>query len=438
MLIPFGLLSQENYKLKALKLGGGTNRENVFGPFVSGEYLYYSSDKKTKSAKSIVNEDGSSFTDIYRVKIKKNKVSGRKQHLNNAINSVMNDGFVHITKDDSLLYFNRNMNNEDDESKSGIFYSKNINDTLCAAIPFKHNNISYNVVHPTISEDESLMIFASDMPGGKGLSDLYYCEYINGEWSEPKNIGPQINTEFRESTPYLYKNQLFFNSDRPGGIGEKDLYVSNRSKDGWTQPKNLGEPINSPKDDFSIFLIDGMQEGYFSTNRKTSLDHIIYFNSQLPRPDTFHEVEPNFCFIFKDEEYETGNDIELVWDMGNGIIKKGNNFEYCFDKIGAYSMSLNIIDHSLEQEYKNIHQQDIEILTDDKPYIVHEIQDSKHIFYVDIGTCNTVYDKYYWVVDGNLRFEKQIVVEGPNHEIKYISWNEADPEKVVGVIKKYD
>jgi len=330
------------------------------------------------------------------------------------------------------------MNNEDDESKSGIFYSKNINDTLFAAIPFKHNNISYNVVHPTISEDESLMIFASDMPGGKGLSDLYYCEYINGEWSEPKNIGPQINTEFRESTPYLYKNQLFFNSDRPGGIGEKDLYVSNRSKDGWTQPKNLGEPINSPKDDFSIFLIDGLQEGYFSTNRKTSLDHIIYFNSQLPRPDTFHEVEPNFCFIFKDEEYETSNDIELVWDMGNGIIKKGNNFEYCFDKIGAYSMSLNIIDHSLEQEYKNIHQQDIEILTDDKPYIVHEIQGSKHVFYGDASTCNTVYDKYYWIIDGNLRFEKQIVIEGANHEIKYVSWNEADPEMVVGVIKKYD
>ena len=227
-----------------MRLGGVG--ENVFGPFISGDYLYYCSDKKNQSAKSIVNEDGSSFTDIYRVKVDKKKIVGRKDHLSDAVNSIMNDASVHITKNDSLLFFNRNMINDDEESMSGIFYSKNINDTFRAAIPFKYNNVSYNVVHPTLSEDENLLIFASDMPGGEGLSDLYFCEYINGDWTEPKNIGKQINTEFKESFPYLYKNQLFFSSDRPGGFGMKDLYYSYRIEDKWTKPQHLENPFNSP------------------------------------------------------------------------------------------------------------------------------------------------------------------------------------------------
>ena len=419
-----------------MRLGGVG--ENVFGPFISGDYLYYCSDKKNQSAKSIVNEDGSSFTDIYRVKVDKKKIVGRKDHLSDAVNSIMNDASVHITKNDSLLFFNRNMINDDEESMSGIFYSKNINDTFRAAIPFKYNNVSYNVVHPTLSEDENLLIFASDMPGGEGLSDLYFCEYINGDWTEPKNIGKQINTEFKESFPYLYKNQLFFSSDRPGGFGMKDLYYSYRIEDKWTKPQHLENPFNSPGDDFSIFLIDGLHEGYLSTNRKSSKDRIIYFNSTLPKPTSFIEVEPDFCFQFTDQEYEESKDVELIWQMGDGEVKRGNGFNYCYDKIGEYSMSLDIIDHSLEQEYKNIHQQKIEIFTGGNPYIVHEVINNKHIFYSDLNTCEINFNKFYWIVDGVLKYEKELKLEGLDHEVIYVAWNDKNPEKVVGVVKKYD
>ena len=436
IIIPFSVYSQGEYKLKTLRIGG--IGENVFGPFKSGEYLYYCSDKKTNTAKSIVNEDGSGFTDVYRVKIEKNKLAGRKEHLSNSINSVMNDGPVHISKDGSLFYFNRNMSNDDDESKSGIFYSKNINDTLYPAIPFLHNNIAYNVVHPTLSEDGKFMVFASDMPSGEGKSDLYYSELVNGKWSNPKNIGIQINTEFKESFPYLFNNQLFFSSDRPGGFGMKDIYVSTRNQSGWSKPKNLGEPFNSVADDFSIFLINGMQEGYFSSNRKSSLDHIIYFSSLLPRPNEFIEVEPNFCFLFKDEEYELSDEIELIWHMGDGSIKKGNEFDYCYQNLGVFTMSLNIMDHSLGQEYKNIHKQNIEISTDDKPYIVHKLNGSKHVFHADLSACTTDYNSFYWLIDGNFVFDQQIVIDGPEHVIKFVAWNELEPEKVIGLIKKYD
>ena len=92
----------------------------------------------------------------------------------------------------------------------------------------------------------------------------------------------------------------------------------------------------------------------------------------------------------------------------------------------------------MNQEYKNIHQQNIEILSDDKPYIIHELLDGKHVFYSDTSACITNYDKFYWIVDGSLLYKKEILIEGSGHEIKYVSWNESEPEKVVGVIKKYD
>ena len=103
-----------------------------------------------------------------------------------------------------------------------------------------------------------------------------------------------------------------------------------------------------------------------------------------------------------------------------------------------YQYTLNIIDHSLKQEYKNIHQQNIEILTDDKPYIVHEIKEDKHIFYSDISTCLSGYDKFYWLIDGELIFDQQIEISGSNHEIKYVTWKESEPEKAIGVIKLYN
>ena len=93
------------------------------------------------------------------------------------------------------------------------------------------------------------------------------------------------------------------------------------------------------------------------------------------------------------------------------------------------------MDHSLGQEYKNIHQQNIEISTDDKPYIVHKFNGSKHVFHADLSTCTTDYNSFYWLIDGNFVFDQQIVIDGPDHVIKFVAWNELEPEKVIGLIK---
>ncbi len=434
MLCPM-LITSQNYLVKVVRIG--TLGENVYGPFISNGYLYYCSDKKTNSVKSYVNEDGSSFTDIFRVKVEGKKLKGKKEHLDGLVNSVLNDGPVHLTNGDSLMYFTRNLNNSiDDVPKLGIFYSKNIDDTLRAPIPFQFNDISYSVAHPTLSKDEKFMVFSSNMPGGYGRADLYFSEFIDNKWSDPINFGPTVNTDSSESFPYLYNEQLFFSSDRVGGYGNKDIYRISKTKAGWSNPMLLKEPINSTADDFSIYLIDGIQEGYLSTNRKKEYDHILYFKSKLPKPDTFVEVEPDFCYIFSDEEFEYSKDIILQWDFGDGIIDTGNVVNHCFSKIGNYNIKLNVVDNNIDLTYP-INDKELSISTNDMPYIVHEELNGKHLFYADKSTCQTNYDQHYWNVGGVIYNDEKIEVKLDGMDVKYISWSKSSPEKAIGIIKKY-
>ena len=134
------------------------------------------------------------------------------------------------------------------------------------------NNSDYSVMHPTITKDGNRMYFASDMPGGYGGMDLYYCE-IYGLYkqfflsdttatrelirlSRPVNLGDKINTEGNEVFPFhLDDKTLFFASDGRIGFGGLDIYMVNDYLDtNQTEIRNMGIPFNSPKDDFSFFL----------------------------------------------------------------------------------------------------------------------------------------------------------------------------------------
>ncbi len=125
---------------------------------------------------------------------------------------------------------------------------------------------------PFVSQDGRRLFFSSNRPGGQGGFDLWFSErdLSTGLWSAPRNAGPLINTRFHEIAPQLdpQGQQLFFSSDRPGGFGHYDLYVSRWRDAAWSAPENLGEPFNSPRDEeyFSI-TADGLWV-YLSSDRR--------------------------------------------------------------------------------------------------------------------------------------------------------------------------
>ncbi|HNW99280.1 MAG TPA: OmpA family protein [Bacteroidales bacterium] len=154
--------------------------------------------------------------------------------------------------------------------------------------PFQYNKASeYSIGHPAISPDGQVLYFASDMPGGYGKTDIYYSsKQSDGSWSKPMNAGDKINTEGEESYPYVdSEGMLYFSSDGHPGMGGLDIFSSSGSKDNWEQPVNLKYPINSAKDDFSVFYTDPGKSGYFASNRDGGKgeDDIYYF---IPEPIT--------------------------------------------------------------------------------------------------------------------------------------------------------
>lgn len=122
---------------------------------------------------------------------------------------------------------------------------------------------------PSISSDGTKLYFSSYRSGGYGLSDIYVSEYVGGVWQPAVNIGPNINTADYEGCPSISADgsKLYFASDRPGGYGWRDIWFSESSGDSWMLPVNLGDSINSPDDEFTPCISKDGLKLYFDSTR---------------------------------------------------------------------------------------------------------------------------------------------------------------------------
>lgn len=122
----------------------------------------------------------------------------------------------------------------------------------------------------SISANGRLMVYTvCNRPGVIGRCDIYYSERENEAWSFPKNMGPPINTSAKETQPSLSADgrTIYFSSDRPGGKGKLDLWMSTRNDDGtWSNPVNLGDSINTPGNEMSPFIHQDNNTLYFSSD----------------------------------------------------------------------------------------------------------------------------------------------------------------------------
>lgn len=133
---------------------------------------------------------------------------------------------------------------------------------------FPFNSMDYSTSHPSFTKDGKTMIFVSDMPGGFGGADLYTSTLTNGEWSQPKNLGPNVNTAGNECFPSVAPNgKLYFASNGLKGIGGLDVFAADFNGSEASNPMNLNYPLNSKADDFGILWNADMKSGYVSSNR---------------------------------------------------------------------------------------------------------------------------------------------------------------------------
>ena len=204
-----------------------------------------------------------------------------------SLNSKYHEGPATFSRDGSQVIFTRNNynNGHSAASKDGInklklYTARQVNGVWVNSEEMPFNSDEYSTGHPSLSPDNNRLYFASDRPGGFGGTDIYVSTWQETRWSSPVNLGAAVNSKGNELFPFVdERGNLYFSSDGLPGLGDLDLFYAEMTADGKTSVnvRNLGEPLNSAKDDFGIVTDGYRKTGYFSSNRKNGgADDDIY------------------------------------------------------------------------------------------------------------------------------------------------------------------
>ncbi len=235
---------------------------------------------------------GEPFLDLYIADIGEEGQLENTEQIEGDVNTAFHESSAVFTKDLDRVYFTRNnyKNGKKRADRKNTVRLKLLTATVdddgnwsdVEELPF--NNDNYSVAHPAMSLDGKKLYFASDMPGTTGESDLWYVDiYKDGSYGDPINLGQKVNTEGRESFPYIAEDgALYFTSDALVGFGGFDLFKAELTNSGIARaPENMGLPINSAGDDFGFLLQTDTNTGYISSNRDgnrgSASDQIYYF-----------------------------------------------------------------------------------------------------------------------------------------------------------------
>jgi outer membrane protein OmpA-like peptidoglycan-associated protein/tetratricopeptide (TPR) repeat protein len=259
----------------------GVNSEfSDYGSSFLGNKLVFASARDTGGvSKKVFKWTNKSFTNLYWSEMKPDGEMGKPERFERKINSKFNESTPIFTQDGQTMYFTRN---NFIEGKRGRDANKNTLLKLYKAtldkegqwsnvveLPFSSNE--YSVAHPTLSTDEKMLYFASDMPGTLGQSDLFRVRInADGTYGAPENLGAEVNTEGRETFPFISNdNDLYFASDGRPGLGGLDVFVAKIEMDqSFYGIQNVGEPINSKQDDFAFLINAKNRNGFFTSNRE--------------------------------------------------------------------------------------------------------------------------------------------------------------------------
>ena len=260
------------------KLGINT-KFNEFGAVELNDNIVFSSSREEGvSVKRLYSWDKQPMLDLYQTSKESGSVESTTP-VSGSVNSIHHEGPATFNSDGTKMYFSRNnyheskkINDQSGIMHVGIYSAELVAGTWSNIKPINLNNPNYIVYHPALSSDDKKLYFASDMAGGKGGTDIYVSDILeDGTLDTPVNLGEVINTEGNEAFPFIYDEEgtLYFSSDGHVGMGLMDVFASVKDENNEiVNVINLGDPINSKKDDIGYYLSEDGFKGFISSNRK--------------------------------------------------------------------------------------------------------------------------------------------------------------------------
>jgi len=253
-----------------------------FGISFYGEKVAFASLRNSGAGSYGWNEKP--FLDLYSASVSDKGLLTNIQPFPKSINTKTHESNPTFSADGRVMFFSRT-NPKRVEIKGekvatvSIFRAefKNNDWVNVTRVPFASD--MYSVEHPMLTRDGRRLYFASDMPGGLGSFDIWYVDVNDdGTFGNPVNMGSTINTKHREQFPFISDDAtvLYFASDGHPGMGGLDVFSSKAYDGVFAKPVNLGETLNSGMDDFGYIINDTTKKGYFASNRKGS-DNLYSF-----------------------------------------------------------------------------------------------------------------------------------------------------------------
>lgn len=351
-----------------------------YGASLYGDKLIFTSARETnKQSKRKLHEwTNESFTSLFSSTISGDNSLGEPVKFAPELESKVNEASAVFTSDGKTMYFTRNNTTGKGKKNNSTLlkiYKAELSDkgkwVNVKELPFNSND--FNTAHPALTPDGKWLYFSSDREGSRWQSDIYRVAiHSSGDYGSVERLGNQINTEGRETFPFISKdNYLFFSSDGHPGLGGLDIFVSKINVDGsFGKVTNMGAPINSNTDDFGLYMDYATKKGFLTSNRAGGKggDDIYFFNEKQCHQNVegtiqdseTQEVLSNATVVIYDNMFkkvgETRTNKDGYYKVENlacgmkyrikvealGFNTEENTFEVSFNEKGNLKQNLNI------------------------------------------------------------------------------------------------
>jgi peptidoglycan-associated lipoprotein len=264
------------------------SRLSDYSPFYSRndyQQVYFTSSREETTGQAEHGGTGQGFSDIFVSTMDRKGKWSTPLPLEEPVNTEAEEGTPCFNSDYTTLYFTRCNVSKRKALGCEIFSATRSNEKWTKVQSLELAADSITIAHPAISKDELTLYFVSDMEGsiknneGKNSKDIWRVTRtsLSDEWSNPENLGSQINTSGDEVFPFVHDDgTLYFSSDGHIGMGGLDIFKANRNKSGEWEIDNMQYPVNSSADDFGIVFEAERESGFLSSTRKGKGDDDIY------------------------------------------------------------------------------------------------------------------------------------------------------------------
>ena len=264
---------------EAKNLDKVNSKDPDFSPVFYQDGFVFSSSREG-SKKRLISFNGGN--DVLKLDLYYEPIAGGLNALTDPVNlkklnTPNHEGPATFSQKGDTIYFTRTVTGKKDKKSNKVLNSLQVYMSVqdskgnwsAAKSAFDFNSNDYSIGHPSLSPDGKTIYYMSDMPGGKGFTDIYYSvKDASGKWSAPINAGDEVNTFGHELFPFIANNgKLYFSSDVHPGMGKLDIFSAEWIDDKWTHIQNLKPPINSISDDFGIAFDKTCKVALFSSDR---------------------------------------------------------------------------------------------------------------------------------------------------------------------------